>query len=128
MMSLSARKKSFNSRSREGSDLSYPNMALVGIVSTRAPVKGATFRRRTSVRLVLLVSTRAPVKGATKLRAFLLIKKKGFNSRSREGSDADELNSLFTDIRVSTRAPVKGATSQAHNYSSCNGQFQLALP
>ena len=61
------------------------------IVSTRAPVKGATFRELDTI-VFLFVSTRAPVKGAT--RCGIL---------------------LHYSLNVSTRAPVKGATTTFHS-------------
>ena len=55
----------FNSRSREGSDMwRTPTYFFNWLVSTRAPVKGATDPFESAVE-IKIVSTRAPVKGAT---------------------------------------------------------------
>ena len=91
--SASAFASCFNSRSREGSDsdfkkqksqiylfqLALPRrerpgdvviLAGYGLVSTRAPAKGAT-DILLNVKIILFVSTRAPAKGATDWRIWL---------------------------------------------------------
>ena len=97
---------SFNSRSREGSDekhISENNNN--NEVSTRAPVKGATYLLGIAS-LHQEVSTRAPVKGATMVVVY---------------------RSLCV-IYVSTRAPVKGATLVKFQLMQLLLMFQLALP
>ena len=100
---------SFNSRSREGSDAVACDDAVdLPEVSIHAPVQGATARPvqfaqgcevsihapvkgatdgRSCCYLLSNVSIHAPVKGATSIDVYRSINHKGFNSRSREGSD-----------------------------------------
>ena len=56
------------------------------VVSTRTPVKGATYVPLKSI-YTAVVSTRAPVKGATRVKFYVKKVLMCFNSRSREGSD-----------------------------------------
>ena len=85
-------------------------------------MKGAT-ETHTLQGGVILVSIHAPVKGATSAHLLLLLWLFGFNSRSREGSDADVHDQLLTLSDVSIHAPVKGATKCAGVYSSGNPGF-----
>ena len=94
---------SFNSRSREGSDLGGDASPALPSVSTRAPAKGATFPTP-QIRGLDDVSTRAPAKGAT-----TIIQGKNYMTT------------------VSTRAPAKGATND-HHQARKGDLFQLALP
>ena len=55
----------FNSRSREGSDLSKVDGKFLPSVSIHAPVKGATGHGQ-ELHAQRIVSIHAPVKGATK--------------------------------------------------------------
>ena len=82
---------SFNSRSREGSDLAdLVDLLHDSKVSIHAPVKGATEDAAPS-NAPQEVSIHAPVKGAT----------------------ADALSSVGVKVSVSIHAPVKGATLSA---------------
>ena len=51
-----------------------------------------------------------------------------FNSRSREGSDVDEKVLRGFVKMVSTLAPVKGATKSIYNITQRIDMFQLSLP
>ena len=55
----------FNSRTREGCDLVFDGAKQTFIISTHAPVKGATIDPHKDDRAFILISTHAPVKGAT---------------------------------------------------------------
>ena len=78
----------FNSRAREGRDLIQTGELVAGTrVSTHAPARGATSRRRRDSR-DRPVSTHAPARGATAACGLYLAICLGFNSRAREGRDA----------------------------------------
>ena len=138
---------SFNSRSREGSDV----CASVGndgvAVSIRAPARGATCCRGHNGQ-GQRVSIRAPARGATLPLTAGHAREEGFNSRSREGSDATaaapngrtpvsirapargathSLIGGFDAARVSIRAPARGAT-RPHPAALGWWRFQFALP
>ena len=85
----------FNSRSREGSDLSGAADAIgEAAVSIHAPVKGATEVKRHALQRCTVVSIHAPVKGATEVGTSMMLSEGRFNSRSREGSDVVRFASL----------------------------------
>ena len=77
-------------------------------VSIRAPAWGATHAHR-GVDAARVVSIRAPAWGATSAAPDGVRHGRGFNSRSRVGSDAD-LDDLLALDSVSIRAPAWGAT------------------
>ena len=77
----------FNSRSREGSDLTQLNMPNPPLyVSIHAPARGATFGI-TRIVFESWVSIHAPARGATRHLPNSSLPQESFNSRSREGSD-----------------------------------------
>ena len=73
------------------------------------------------------VSIHAPVKGATLVIVSGSCHAIGFNSRSREGSDGEQVLSDVVKHPVSIHAPVKGATLQNQLISS-QVEFQFTLP
>ena len=87
--------RSFNSRSRKGSDYHLP---LGGFNSP-----GFNSRSR---------------KGSDAPAIRQAVTVEGFNSRSRKGSDADTPDSYQGEPDVSIHAPVKGATSLVARRSS----------
>ena len=110
--------RSFNSRSREGSDNTWAEVQQVLQVSIHAPARGATgdghlWHQEGDVSIhapargatlpplwppaVRQVSIHAPARGATKARSLHLHPARRFNSRSREGSDRG-----FSTSRTST--------------------------
>ena len=118
-------------------------------VSTRAPAKGATLDEIFMIER-LKVSTRAPAKGATAGQSSICSNGLRFNSRSREGSDANGniypfalkvfqlalprrerpriVGTVEGTTAVSTRAPAKGATTVPKEMQDSIVEFQLALP
>ena len=88
----------FDPRPREGGDFEAGELADFGVVSIRAPVKGATTSAAGDRLTETIVSIRAPVKGAT--------------VAVRLDDEPDV---------VSIRAPVKGATKLARvcSVTSC---------
>ena len=60
-------------------------------ISIHAPVKGAT-KVAPDATAAMRISIHAPVKGATQMSHSTCYKKRYFNPRSREGSDAARLN------------------------------------
>src|SRR5437773_1919709 len=101
--------KSFNPRARAGRDAPAKTSDGVVLVSTHAPVRGATVGRGGYARRPELVSTHAPVRGATERRGDAVIgaqfqptrpcgarptcssgshpERTGFNPRARAGRD-----------------------------------------
>ena len=94
----------FNSRSREGSDLSKVDGKFLPSVSIHAPVKGATLKE------VIIGRVCA-----------------SFNSRSREGSDLFTKPVNLFASRVSIHAPVKGATI-IRSLSACETSVSIHAP
>ena len=76
----------FNPRSREGSDLKATNIEILGIISIRAPARGATIRENCS-EFEIHISIRAPARGATIFTGL----------------------GIVSDV-ISIRAPARGAT------------------
>ena len=139
--------RSFNSRSREGSDRQRHVAFFRGIVSIRAPARGATLPERPPLP-ALPVSIRAPARGATLIGAPMTISTRfqfalprgerrwpytrfarflGFNSRSREGSDFILSRPLNGFHSFNSRSREGSDGDDVH---ACRAQveFQFALP
>ena len=103
------RRLCFNPRARDGRDAKTARaVAVVGAVSTHAPVMGATWGDgRQDPRGA--VSTHAPVMGATHEHHAQAISGSGFNPRARDGRDLGRMIGGWLNS-VSTHAPVMGAT------------------
>ena len=120
----------FNPRSREGSDNNIDTLRAYCDISTHAPARGATVRRKFNFNIqsisthapargattvppeltrLIVISTHAPARGATLLAISSTHPSPHFNPRSREGSD-QEIIHLFTNTLISTHAPARGAT------------------
>ena len=99
----------FNSRSREGSDLRQTRLDVRSLVSTRAPVKGATCFGCILTTGFNCFNSRSR-EGSDDTVDFRRHTCHRFNSRSREGSDSEAVKLAYS-LNVSTRAPVKGATN-----------------
>ena len=99
------RRRSFNSRSREGSD---------GI---KKPLCGAG----------VWVSIRAPARGATHNPAGRALRGRCFNSRSREGSDAQSGRACHASAMFQFALP-RGERRRAGDYPGHDTRFQFALP
>ena len=100
---------SFNSRSREGSDMTGESFQqMKERFNSRSREGSDDTATRDAVRGV--VSIHAPVKGATPPTAYRNSEPPSFNSRSREGSDPYDLARIKSGASVSIHAPVKGAT------------------
>ena len=113
---------SFNSRSREGSDVQLLRYDVLAAVSIRAPARGATLPRL-AADIFARVSIRAPARGATKSSAPPQSRRGRFNSRSREGSD-DVIDEGGFGQAVSIRAPARGATAY---YSAVVGYVRVSI-
>ncbi len=103
-------KRRFNPRSRAGSDDNLYCIQGIVDVSIHAPARGATYRIGSHVHR-LYVSIHAPARGATSIGLKLPPLSKGFNPRSRAGSDRASLT-LCLDQPVSIHAPARGATER----------------
>ena len=123
-------KNGFNPRSREGSDLQLPQLALDVHVSIHAPARGATAQVR-DARAGACFNPRSR-EGSDPTPYTLHLYGHCFNPRSREGSDTTRLKrtarSAFQStlprgerrgedvlapcVRVSIHAPARGATSK----------------
>ena len=94
----------------KGATLFYCLENGVEYVSTRAPAKGATLRVSILLRLRLAFQLALPRRERRKFSVLNFVIRVGFNSRSREGSDAKNSEQMYQIYLVSTRAPAKGAT------------------
>ena len=101
--------KNFNSRSREGSDLSCVHYVVANYISIHAPAKGATTAGRIT-RLPLQISIHAPAKGAT-TDGFMDIPDGEQISIHAPAKGATGCRiSLWDWQKISIHAPAKGAT------------------
>ena len=91
-----------------------------GIVSTHAPVMGATIGHYGDVMHIVDVSTHAPVMGATTRPWPTTPAATSFNPRARDGRDALSRGFLRAQ-NVSTHAPVMGATLVLRNGFTVTG-------
>ena len=106
---------SFNPRSRMGSDpvSQFPFVTPVLFQSTLP--YGERRRLSKSAWLEKIVSIHAPVWGATDKRRYVLDTVRGFNPRSRMGSDFPFCNpSPYPSVSI--HAPVWGATAITYNF------------
>ena len=116
----------FNSRSREGSDLSIYDLAFWPRISIHAPAKGAT-----CCQIVHLhrsnISIHAPAKGATPCRYFWDRLLDNFNSRSREGSDS-RISSLMLTIKYFNSRSREGSDVLCAEGDDMNGDISIHAP
>ena len=114
----------FNPRSRMGSDRSRPVQRRSCTVSIHAPVWGAT-RSILYTQADIMFQSTLPY-GERLSRCKISADQRGFNPRSRMGSDAFSVSGEGR-TGVSIHAPVWGATAacRSHNHPR---QFQSTLP
>ena len=105
----------FNSRAREGRDLTREQADVLMHVSIHAPARGATDGAIHST-YRFFVSIHAPARGATGISG-MSFPPICFNSRAREGRDAGVV-SLSGRNQVSIHAPARGATGVAGKYAA----------
>ncbi len=74
------------------------------------------------------VSIRAPAKGATDAQRRSYYDVRGFDPRSREGSDRDLLAQAQAAEQVSIRAPAKGATSDGLTHRAARRAVSIRAP
>ena len=121
------RRRSFNSRSREGSDGIKKPLCGAGVwVSIRAPARGATHNPAGRAMRRQCFNSRSR-EGSDGERATTPAMTRGFNSRSREGSDRRVWAVALMVALVSIRAPARGAT-QSGRACHAAAMFQFALP
>ena len=100
----------FNPRSRTGSDSGVLSLATVqnGLQSTLPHGERPTAASQAVQ--IINASIHAPARGATEPAAPLAPDNRGFNPRSRTGSDLRGLPVMRMHIRASIHAPARGAT------------------
>ena len=101
--------QNFNSRPREGGDLSKVGDLHVWRRFQFTPPRGRRRCHRKRKTFHLLISIHAPAREATPGRRALLMAQNDFNSRPREGGDREK-GSQDRNGRISIHAPAREAT------------------
>ena len=142
-----AKGRNFNPRSREGSDGGSDQVTVYGVISIRAPARGATFAyddfsfvgyisirapargatgRDALITGVRTISIRAPARGATFLYDSDDVQL-SFQSALPRGERRKVVEAVKTPVHISIRAPARGATA-APVVPTAPTRFQSALP
>ena len=110
MLRYGTSEMNFNPRSREGSDaICLFLSAGVGVISIRAPARGATSAPWMQCYLFMYFNPRSREGSDNVPNSPIYNISENFNPRSREGSD-DFRQAFFDKIKISIRAPARGAT------------------
>ena len=118
----------FNPRTREGCDSAYKAHQSAGSwISIHAPVKGATFIVADD-RDIRVISIHAPVKGATVYSQDLLVYKRNFNPRTREGCDLGTALSGHQGQLYFNPRTREGCDTTAVKEVDIYGKFQSTHP
>jgi len=118
--------RSFNPRSRTGSDLRLNTSCIVAPVSIHAPARGATFSLTHPI-YIGVVSIHAPARGAT----WVNIQKYHDNQVSIHAparGATSRFSSFFSEFSVSIHAPARGATQCTVCKKQLGIWFQSTLP